>query len=91
MWSVCVVPGRTSFTNEDNAVQALKKMNEGHEDKGVDKLDNADVAVANEDNDKVAEATEDKEKRRCRMPRPRVVATNPMGMALSCRVGPAKA
>ena len=27
MWSVCVVPGKTSFTNEDDAVQALKKMN----------------------------------------------------------------
>ena len=62
MWSVCVVPGKTSFTNEDDAVKALKKMNEGHEDKGVDKEDNAEVAVANEDNDKVAEATEDKEK-----------------------------
>ena len=62
MWSVCVVPGKTSFTNEDDAVQALGKMNEGHEDKGVDKEDNAEVAVANEDNDKVAEATEDKEK-----------------------------
>ena len=62
MWSVCVVPGKTSFTNEDDAVQALKKMNEGHEDKGVDKEDNAEVVVANEDNDKVAEATEDKEK-----------------------------
>ena len=61
MWSVCVVPGKTSFTNEDDAVQALKKMNKGHEDKGVDKKDNAEVAVANEDNDKVAEATEDKE------------------------------
>ena len=62
MWSICVVPGKTSFTNEDDAVQALKKKNEGHEGKGVDKEDNAEVAVANEDNDKVAEATEDKEK-----------------------------
>ena len=61
MWSLCVVPGKTSFTNEDDAVQALKKINEGHEDKGVDKEDNAEVAIANEDNDKVAEATEDKE------------------------------
>ena len=32
MWSVCVVPGKTSFTNEDDVVQALKKMNEGHND-----------------------------------------------------------
>ena len=62
MWSVCVVPGKTSFTNEDDAVQALKKMNEGHEDKGVDKEENAEAAVANENNDKLAEATEDKEK-----------------------------
>ena len=62
MWSVCVVPGKTSFTNEDDAVEALKKMNEGHEDKGVDKEDNAEVAIANEDNDKAAEATQDKEK-----------------------------
>ena len=62
MWFVCVVPGKTSFTNEDNAVQALKKNNEGHGDKGVDKEDNAEVAEANEDNDKVAEAIEDKEK-----------------------------
>ena len=62
MWSVCIVPGKTSFTNKDDAVQALKKMNEGHKDKGVDKEDNAEVAVANEDNDKVAKATEDKEK-----------------------------
>ena len=62
MWSVWVVPGKTSFTNEDDVVQALKKMNEGHEDKGVDKEDNVEVAVANEDNDNVAKATEDKEK-----------------------------
>ena len=62
MWSVCVVPGETSFTNEEDVVQALKKMNEGHEDRGVDKEDNAEVAVANVDNDKVAEAPEDKEK-----------------------------
>ena len=62
MWSVCVVPGKTSFTNEDDKVQALKNMNEGHEDKGVGKEDNAEVAKANEDNDKVVEATEDKEK-----------------------------
>ena len=54
MWSVCVVPGKTSFTNEDDAVQALIKMNQGHEDKGVGKEGNA--------NDKVTEATEDKEK-----------------------------
>ena len=60
MWSVWVVPGDTSFTNEDDALQALKKINEGHED--VDKEDNAEVAVPNEDNDKVAGATEDKEK-----------------------------
>ena len=64
MWSICVVPGKISFTNEDDAVQTLKKMNEGHEDKGVDKEDNAEVAEANEDNDKVAEVTEDKEKER---------------------------
>ena len=62
MWSGCVLPGETSFTNEDDAVQALKKMNEGHKDKSVDKEDNAEVAVANGDNDKVAGATEDKEK-----------------------------
>ena len=62
LWSVCVIPGRTSFTNEDDAVQALKEMNEGHEAKGVDKEDNAEVAVANEDNDKVEKATEAKEK-----------------------------
>ena len=62
MWSVCVAPGKTSFRNEDDAVQALKEMNEGYEDKGADKEDNAEVAIANEDNDKVAEATEDKEK-----------------------------
>ena len=62
MWSVCIVPGKTSFTNEDDAVQALKEMNEGHEDKGLEKEDNAEVAVANEDNDKVVEATEDKDK-----------------------------
>ena len=37
-------------------------MNEGHEDNGVAKEDNAEVAKASEDNDKVAEATEDKEK-----------------------------
>ena len=37
-------------------------MNEGHEDKGVRKEDNAEVAEVKEDNDKVAEATEDKEK-----------------------------
>ena len=23
-WSVCVIPGKTPFTNEDDAVQALK-------------------------------------------------------------------
>ena len=62
MWSVCVVPGKTSFTNEDDAVQALKNMNEGHEDKGVRKGDNAEVAEAKEDNDKVVEATKHKKK-----------------------------
>ena len=62
MLSVCVVPGKTSYTNEDEAVQAFKKMNEGLEDKGVGKEDDAEVEEANEDNDKVAEATEDKEK-----------------------------
>ena len=62
MWYVYVIPGETSFKNENDAVQALKKMNEGHEDKGVGKEDNAEVAEANGDNDKVAEATEDKEK-----------------------------
>ena len=51
MWSVCVVPGRTSFRNGDGAVQALKKMNERQDDKGVGKEDNA--------NDKVTDATED--------------------------------
>ena len=54
IWSVCVVPGKISFTNEDDAVQALKKMDERHEDKGVGKEDNA--------NDKVTDATEDNEK-----------------------------
>ena len=62
MWSVCVVPGKTSFTNEHDAVQALKTMNEGHEDGGGGKEDDAEVAEANGDNDKVVEATEDKEK-----------------------------
>ena len=62
IWSVCFVPRKTSFTNEHYAAQALKKMKEGHEDKGVDKQDNAEVAEANEDNDKVAKASEDKEK-----------------------------
>ena len=62
MWSVCVVPGKTSFTNEDDTMQALKEMNGGHEDNGVGKEDNAEVAKVNEDNDKVVEATEDKEK-----------------------------
>ena len=62
MWSVCVFPGKTSFTNKDEAVQALTKMNEGQKDKGVDKGDNAEVAEAKEDNDKVAEANEDKER-----------------------------
>ena len=62
MWSVCVVQGKTSFTNEDDADEALKKMNEGHEDKGTGKEDNAEVAEADEDNDKVVKATEDKEK-----------------------------
>ena len=61
MLSVCVVPGKTSFTNEDDAPQALKKMSEGHEDKGVGKEDNAEVAEANEDNDTAVEATKDKE------------------------------
>ena len=61
MLSVCVVPAKTLFTNEDDALQALKRMDEGHEDKGVGKVENAEVAEANEDNDKVAEATEDKE------------------------------
>ena len=54
MWPVCFVPGKTSFTNEDNVVQALQKMNERHEDKGVGKEDNG--------NDKVRHATKDNEK-----------------------------
>ena len=54
MWPVCVVPGKIFFTNEDDAVQALKKMNERHKDKGVGKEDNA--------NDKVRDATEVNEK-----------------------------
>ena len=54
MWSVRGVLGKTSFTNEDDAVQALKKMNEGHKDKRIGKKDNA--------NDEVTEATEDKER-----------------------------
>ena len=61
MWSVCVVPEKTSFTNEDDAVQALKKMNQGHKDNGVDEGDKAEVTEAHEDNDKVAEDTEEKE------------------------------
>ena len=56
MWSVCVVPAKTSFTNKDDAVQPLRRMNEGHEDRGVGKGEDA--------NDKVTEATEDKEKER---------------------------
>ena len=36
-------------------------MNKGHEDKGVGKEDNLEVAEANQDDDKVVEATEDKE------------------------------
>ena len=51
---VLAVPGKTSFTNEDDALRALKKMNERQEDKGVGKEDNA--------NDKVTDATEDNEK-----------------------------
>ena len=62
MWSVCVVPGKTSFTNEDHALQALKKMNDGHEDKGVGPEEKAELVEAKEDNDKVVEATEDKQK-----------------------------
>ena len=62
MWWVCVAPRETSFTNEDDAVQELKKMNERHDDKGVGKEDNAEGAEAKEDVDKVVEATEDKEK-----------------------------
>ena len=62
-------------------MQALKKMNEGHEDKGEGKEDNA--------NEEVTVATEDKKRRQCSMPRPRLVATNLMGMALLTRVGPA--
>ena len=54
MWSVSVVPGKTSFTIEDNAVQALKTMTERHEDKGVNKEDNV--------NDKVTDTTKDNEK-----------------------------
>ena len=76
MWSVCVVSGKTSFTREDDAVQALKKMNEGQEQKGFCNEDNA--------NDKV---TEEKEKRRRQMPRPGVGVTTPMGRALPSRVG----
>ena len=53
MWPVHVVTGKTSFTNEDDPVQALKKMDERHEDKGVGKEDNA--------NDKATNATEDNE------------------------------
>ena len=55
MLSVCVVPAGTSFLNEDDAVQAVKTMKEGHEDKGVGKEDC--------DNDEVTEDTKDKEKK----------------------------
>ena len=51
MWPVWVVRGKTSFTNEDDAVQALKEINERHVDKGVGKEDNA--------NDKILDATAD--------------------------------
>ena len=91
MWFVCVLPGKTSFTNEDDAVQALKNMNEGHEDKGVGKEDNAEVAERTRPMTKWWKLPRTKKKRRCRMPRPRVVVTNPMGMALPSRVGPGKA
>ena len=37
-------------------------MNEGHEDKGVSKEDNAEVAEANKGNDRVVEATKDEGK-----------------------------
>ena len=50
MWPVCVYPVKISFTNEDDAVLALKKMDNRHEDSGVGKEDNA--------NDKVTESTE---------------------------------
>ena len=56
MWPVCVVPGKTSSTNEDEAVEAFKKMNERHEDKGLGREDNA--------NDKVTDATRTMKKRR---------------------------
>ena len=56
-------------------------MNERHEDKGVGKEDSA--------NDKVTDATKDNEKDKGPMPRQRLVVTNPMGMALPSRVGPA--
>ena len=54
MWPVCVVPGGTAFTNEDDAMQALKKMNERHENKGLGKEDTA--------NEKVTDGTKDNEK-----------------------------
>ena len=54
MWRACVLPGEISITNEEDAVQALKKMKERHEDRGVGKEDNA--------NDKVTDGTEDNEK-----------------------------
>ena len=91
MWSVCVVPGKTSFTNEDYAVQALKKMNEGHEDKGVDKKDNAEVVVANEDIDKLPEATEDKEKETLPDAEAKGGGDEPDGNGIAVSMGPAKA
>ena len=91
MWSVCVIPGKASFTNEDDAVPAPKKMNDGHAEKDVGKEDNAEVAEANEDKDKVMEATDNKKKETVPVAEQRVVVTSPMGMALQRPVGPAKA
>ena len=45
IWPVCVVPGKTSFTNKDDAVQALKNIHQRHKDEGVGKEDNANDKV----------------------------------------------
>ena len=78
---VCVVPGETSLTKENGAVQALKKMNERHEDKGVDKEDNA--------TDKLTDATDVNEKEKVTDAEAKGGGDKPIGMALSSRVGPA--
>ena len=81
MWPVCVVPEKTSFTNEDDTVQALKKMDGRHEVKGVGNKDNA--------NDKVTDATEDNEKDKLPDAEAKGGGDEPNGMALPSRVGSA--